>query len=201
MASAPRPTRLTPEEYLAIERRAEFKSEFSDGVMSPREGSPRATAGTGYRHGLIMSNLSREIGVQLKGGPCGVISNELRVAIRGSAYTYPDLIIVCGDPQFLDDQFDTLLNPHATIEILSPSTQKADSGVKFARYRQIPSLRHYILVAQETPAVERYDRDADETWPRVDLAWPDGVPTLPDPAVALPLRDAYPGVSPTDHPA
>lgn len=197
MASAPRPIRMTGAEYLEIERRAEFKSEFFDGVMCPREGSPQAMSGTSYRHTLISRNLQFEIHAQLRGGPCNVVSNDLRVATGKDSYTYPDLIIVCGEPQFLDGQIDTLTSPLALIEILSPSTQAADRGRKFAHYRRIASLRHYILVGQETPTIERYDRQADDAWPRTDVAWPDGILTLPDPALAVPVRDIYLGIFPT----
>lgn len=89
-----------------------------------------------------------------------------------------------------------MTNPLVLIEILSPSTEAFDRDAKFAHYRRIPSLRHYILVGQETPSVERYDRQGDDTWPRANLAWPDGILTLPDPAVAVPLRDIYLGVFP-----
>ncbi len=196
MASSPRPSRMTGAEYLAIEREAEFKSEFFNGVMYPREGSPHAMAGTSYRHIRISSNLQARIYGHLLGGPCTVGSNDLRVAITDGSYTYPDFIIVCDEPQFIDNQFDTLTNPRVIIEILSPSTQKSDRGAKFAHYRRIASLRHYILVGQESPAVEQYDRQADDSWPRTDLAWPDGILTLPDPAVAVPLREIYLGVFP-----
>lgn len=103
MATAPRPDliRLTPEEYLAIERRAEFKSECFNGVMYPREGSPHAMSGTSYRHTLISRNLQFEIHSQFKGGPCQIVSNDLRVAIGDNSYAYPDLVIVCGEPRFI----------------------------------------------------------------------------------------------------
>src|SRR5438045_3454591 len=97
--------RLTPEEYLRIERAVEWKSEYIDGEMY-------AMSGASYRHNLVVGNLVRELGNQLINGPCGVTPSDLRVATdRRRHYIYPDLVVVCDPPQFVDDQLDTLLNP------------------------------------------------------------------------------------------
>ena len=201
MASTARQARLSPEEYLTLERQADCKSEYYDGLMFARGESPQAMAGASYRHGLILGNLQAQIHDQLKGGPCRVVVNDLRVAVGGNVFTYPDLVIVCDEPQFLDGEFDTLINPHAIIEVLSPTTESWDRGGKFAQYRRLESLRHYVLVGQSPPLVERYDRQPDDTWRMTDLPWPTGTLILPSSNVAVPLRDVYLNLVADDSPA
>ena len=201
MASTARQARLSPEEYLTLERQANSKSEYYDGQMFARGQSPRAMAGAGYRHGLIVGNLQAEIHDQLKGGPCRVVVNDLRVAVGDNVFTYPDLVIVCGEPQFLDGEFDTLTYPHTNIEVLSPTTESWDRGGKFAQYRRLESLRHYVLIGQSPPLDERYDRRPDDTWLMTDLPWPAGTLILPSLNVAVPLRDVYLNVVAVDPPA
>lgn len=184
MANPARRTLLTDEEYLAIERSAETKSEFYDGVMY-------AMSGTTYRHTRIVSNLLTALNNQMREGPCEAVANDLRVALPGSSFAYPDIVVVCGEPRFRDDEFDTLLNPQAIVEVLSPSTQRWDRGGKFAYYQQLPTLRHYVLVGQESPAVEHFDRQDDGAWPATQPGWPDGVLTLDSIGVAVPLREIY----------
>ena len=191
MASTARQAWLSPKEYLTLERQADRKSEYYYGQMFTRGESPQAMARASYRHGLILSNLQAAIHDQIKGGSCRVVVNDLRVAVGDSVFTYPDLIIVCGEPQFLDGEFDTLSNPHTLIEVLSPTTESWDRGGKFAQYRRLESVRHYVLVGQDPPLVERYDRQPDNTWLMNDLPWPTGTLTLPSLHVAVPLRDIY----------
>ncbi len=190
MASVPRPS-LTQEQYLAIERAAEFKSEFYDGVMY-------AMSGASYEHSLINANLLINLGNQLRGGPCRALVNDLRTSLTQGNYAYPDLVVVCGKPQFIDDQFDTITNPRAIIEVLSPSTQKWDRGGKFAHYQRIATLQHYVLVGQDAPAVELRDRQADGSWLITQLAWPDGMLTLDSIGATVPLREVYLDVFPDD---
>jgi Uma2 family endonuclease len=150
--------RLSPEEYLAQERRAEFKSEYLRGEVF-------AMAGASYEHTLAKDNLARETGNQLKNGPCRVLTSDMRVKIEATGlYTYPDIAIVCDEPQFEDKVFDTLLNPRTLVEVLSDSTEKYDRGAKFAHYRQIPTLQEYVLVARDQALVERYVRQPDASW-------------------------------------
>jgi Uma2 family endonuclease len=157
MSTAAKPL-LSPQEYLVRERQADFRSEFYRGEMF-------AMSGASWEHTLIKDNLAREAGNLLKAGPCRVVTSDLRVKITATElYTYPDLVVVCGEPQFEDDQFDTLLNPRVLVEVLSDSTEKYDRGAKFAHYRQIPSLQEYVMIAQDRPLVERYVRQADATW-------------------------------------
>jgi Uma2 family endonuclease len=150
--------KLTEEEYLRIERAAEFKSEYYDGQMY-------AMSGGSYAHGKIIPNLASALIQRLGGKGCSVTTTEVRVRVspRGF-YTYPDIAVVCGAPKFADDQTDTLLNPTLLVEVLSPSTEAHDRGFKFAQYRQLESLREYALVSQTEPRVEIFRRQPSGEW-------------------------------------
>jgi len=142
----------TPQEYLAIERRNEFKSEYWQGDMF-------AMAGASEAHNLIIVNAVRELSLQLKGKPCRVYPSDMRVRIpRTPSYKYPDAIVVCGKPEFEDDKRDILLNPTVIVEVLSPSTELYDRGAKFREYRTIDSLQEYLLISQDKALIERYVR-------------------------------------------
>jgi Uma2 family endonuclease len=154
-SDAPEPF-ITPEEYLARERLAETKSEYHDGQIY-------AMSGTRRPHNLGAANLSRTLGNQIIDRPCELYISEMRVRVNQTgAYTYPDLVVVCGEPLLEDDQFDTLLNPTVIIEILSPSTESWDRGGKFAHYRRLESLTDYVLVSQDQVLVEHYSRQAEQ---------------------------------------
>ena len=122
-------------------------------------------AGATVEHTLIKDNLARESGNALKESPCMVLTSDMRVKINSTGlYTYPDLVIVCDKAQYEDGEFDTLLNPGVVVEVLSDSTEKYDRGAKFINYRGIPSLKEYILIAQDQALIERYVRESDEKW-------------------------------------
>jgi Uma2 family endonuclease len=141
---------LSPEEYLALERAAERKSEYRDGEMIGMTGASR-------RHSLIAGNFFVEMANQLKGRPCEAHINDLRVLIAASrVYTYPDIVVVCGEPELADRYRDTLTNPAVLIEVLSPSTEAYDRGEKFGYYRTLASLREYLLVSQDRPKVDQF---------------------------------------------
>jgi Uma2 family endonuclease len=179
---------LSPQEYLARERKAEFRSEFYRGEMF-------AMSGASWEHALIKDNLAREAGNQLKTGPCRTLTSDLRVKVSATGlYTYPDVLIVCDEPKFEDEVFDTLLNPDAIVEVLSDSREKYDRGAKFGHYRQVPSIREYVLIAQDRALVERYVRQADDTWVLTaftDMAQSFSFATIP---VTIPMSDIYRGV-------
>jgi Uma2 family endonuclease len=146
---------LTPEEYLALERAAETKSEYLDGEMIAMTGASRP-------HNLIVTNVLAELRQQLKRRPCEVYPGEMRVWIPATGlYTYPDVGVVCGEPALVDDHFDMLTNPTVLIEVLSPSTEAYDRGRKFEHYRTLASLREYLLVSQDQPRIEQYVRQED----------------------------------------
>src|SRR5215211_758642 len=151
MTAVPKP-RLTPEQYLAIERKAEVRSELFDGrmVLMPV---------TNVWHSVIKLNCIGQIGMQLKGGPCHSYSTDMRLKVpRTDSYAYPDIFVVCGEPQPEDAEDDTLLNPRVIIEIHAPATEAYDCGKKLHHYQQIDSLHEYVLVAQAEPVVDRYVR-------------------------------------------
>jgi Uma2 family endonuclease len=157
MSTVPKPL-LSPQEYLAQERRADCKSEYQRGEVFAMEGAS-------YEHTLAKDNLAGETRSQLKNGPCRVLTSDMRVKVEATGpYTYPDIAIVCDEPRFEDAVFDTLLNPRVLVEVLSDSTEKYDRGAKFGHYRQIPSLQEYVLVSQDQPLVERYVRQPDRSW-------------------------------------
>lgn len=149
--------RYTVDEYLALERASETKHEFYDGEIF-------AMAGASESHNLIVGNVLTALNQALRDQPCRVYPSDMRVRCPSGLHTYPDVTVVCGDPQFEDGQRDTLLNPLVIIEVLSPSTEKYDRGNKFENYQAIPSLRENVLVLQERIRVEHYTRreDADE---------------------------------------
>ena len=157
MATHPK-TFLTPEQYLEIERKAEFKSEYYQGEMF-------AMAGAKEAHNLVIWNLARELGQQLRQRPCRAYLADMRVRVSATGlYTYPDVVAVCGEPQFLDDQRDTLLNPNLIVEVLSPSTELYDRVRKFEHYRSLESVSEYLLVSSERVSAELYARQPDGRW-------------------------------------
>jgi len=156
MASAALKTRYTPEQYLALERKAAFKSEYLDGCITAMSGARRA-------HNRIAGNIYRKISDQLENGPCEAFIGDLRVCVSPTGlYTYPDVIVVCGEAQFQDDEVDTLLNPTLIVEVLSPTTESYDRGAKFGHYRRLASLKEYVLVAQDQVLVERFIGQGDD---------------------------------------
>src|SRR5439155_26407711 len=149
--------RLTPEEYLRIERAAEWKSEYIDGEMF-------AMARASPQHAIIVFNLGGELRAQLRGGPCLVYGIDVRLATDPERpYTYPDIIVACDPPEYVDTQLDTLINPTMIAEVLSESTEKYDRGAKFERYRSVPTLSEYLLVSQDRIHVELFQR-GDNEW-------------------------------------
>jgi Uma2 family endonuclease len=189
--SAPVRHAVTPEQYLAAERQATERHEYVNGSVFAMVGASRA-------HNLITANLIRELTTQLRGRPCETYGSDMRVkVVRTGLYTYPDVVVVCGEPEFEDGQLDTLLNPTLLVEVLSPSTERYDRGDKFAHYRQLPSLAEYVLVAQHRPALERFVRQG-RAWLLDAVAGLDATATLEAVGCTLPLRAVYERVTFTD---
>lgn len=152
------PRLLTPQEYLIIERKAESRSEYYQGEMSLMSGASR-------KHNLIVGNIYACLHQQLRQRDCEVYASDMRVCVTPSGlYTYPDVIVVCGMPEFEDEEVDTLLNPTVVIEVLSRSTRNYDRGDKFEHFRALPSVLDYLLVAQEKMLVEHFARQPDNFW-------------------------------------
>jgi len=158
MSAQPQLAYITPEEYLAIERLAEYKSEYFDGEIF-------AMSGASPKHNQIVTNLLGELYTQLKKRPCRVYANDMRVKVNPTGlYTYPDLVAMCHQAEFDDKQKDTLLNPAVIIEVLSNSTAGYDRGDKFEHYRTLSSLMEYIMIAQDKCHVEHYIRQKNNQW-------------------------------------
>lgn len=151
-------TLITPEEYLSRERYAEHKSEYVAGEIF-------ALAGASERHNLIVGNVFAGLHAQLRQRPCKVYASDMRVKVQATdLYTYPDVVALCHEARFDDNQQDTLLNPMLIVEVLSESTERYDRGKKFAHYRKLESLQEYVLIAQDTYHIEHYIRQPDNQW-------------------------------------
>jgi len=187
MSASPKP-KLIPAEYFAIERLAKFKSELYQGEMFAMAGASRA-------HNRIKENQIGELFARLKGGPCQTFSSDQRVAVEATGLvTYPDVVILCGAAEDSPLDADTLLNPTALIEVLSPTAERFDRGAKFRNYQQIPSLREYVLVSQEEPVCERFIRQADGSWALVSFVGLDATLAFTSDPAKVPLADVYAGI-------
>jgi Uma2 family endonuclease len=178
----------TPEEYLALERAAEYKSEYLAGEIFAMSGASEA-------HNTITLNIAAELRAQFRGRPCRVYASDLRVQVAPAGmYTYPDVVAVCGPREFTDAEGDTLRNPTLIVEVLSPSTEAYDRGKKFTHYRQVESLREYLLVAQDAAHVEHYTRQGED-WLLHEVRDPAATILLPAVEAALPLAAVYENVA------
>ncbi len=184
MASPATAAYYTAAEYLALERRATYKSEYVNGHIIAMSGASR-------RHNLIAANISRELSSQLRGRPCESYVSDMRVRVSETGlYTYPDVLAVCGDIRFADEQTDTLLNPTVIVEVLSASTEAYDRGDKFAHYRRLASLHDYVLVSQDAVRVEHYVRQG-EKWVLSEASLLTDTVSLASIQCTLVLEDIY----------
>jgi Uma2 family endonuclease len=175
---------VTPADYLAAERISAEKSEYINGHVYAMAGASRV-------HNLIVGNTFAELRAQLRGRTCEAYVNDMRVKVeRTGMYTYPDVIGLCEEPRFEDENVDTLLNPAVIIEVLSPSTERYDRGEKFAHYRRLESLREYILIAQDIRRIEHYRRDGD-TWVLTEVSEPESALVILSISCTLRLSEIY----------
>lgn len=144
-----------------MERRAETKSEYFAGEVFALAGTTRPHS---RPHNRIKTNLVYSLDTQLRDRPYNVYPSDLRVRVRTGLYTYPDVVVTCGEEAFADDENDILLNPVVIIEVLSKSTEAYDRGKKFEHYQRLESLVEYLMVAQQPYRVEQYIRQADGSW-------------------------------------
>lgn len=175
---------ITALEYLDFERKSKEKHEYYNGEIY-------AIAGAKERHNLLVSNLIAAIHQKFKNKPCVVYPSDMRVVIdEYRHYTYPDVVLVCGERKFLDKTDDSLLNPSAIIEVLSDSTENYDRGKKFEAYRNITSLREYMLVSSERKKIELFTKTSEGKWLLSESGKEDTI-TIPTLELELSLSDIY----------
>ena len=154
----PDKTEYTREEYLAIEDRADYKSEYHQGEIF-------AMAGGSRNHSVICVNVIRRLSEAVDDKDCIVFDGNMKLDIReADAILYPDSMVVCGDVEFYQNRTDAVGNPALIVEVISPSTESFDRGKKFQLYRLIPSFREYLLISQDSPTVERFFKQAENRW-------------------------------------
>lgn len=150
--------KMTETDYLAFERQSEIKHEFMAGEAYAMSGASEA-------HNLITTSVIAVLYNQLRGRSCKVYPSDMKVRTPATgSYAYPDITVICGEARFADDQHDVLFNPTMIIEVMSPSTERYDRGQKFQHYREIESLQEYILIAQDSPRIERFARQENLFW-------------------------------------
>ena len=176
---------FTPLEYLELERLSTVKHEYYKGEIF-------AMSGASLHHNIIASNFFGHLFLKLKGNKCRPFGSDLRIHIpKNSLYTYPDISIICGKVEAIDNQFDTATNPTVIIEILSPSTRNYDKGEKFTLYRDIESLQEYIVVDSEKISVEKYIRNEDGSWRFTEYKSLDQGISLDSVSVEIKLNEIY----------
>ncbi len=177
--------KMTAAEYLEVERRAEFKSEFYNGEMF-------AMAGASIPHNRIVGNMLRALGNRLETRDCNVYPSDTRVKIeRINKYTYPDVSVTCGQEIYEGERDDVLLNPILIVEVLSPSTAGYDRREKFQSYQYIKTLQEYLLVSQDTCRLEQYVRVLEWEWKYRIYSSLEDVVKLESINCELPLKEVY----------
>ena len=173
------------QQYVALENEAEFKSELFNGQVY-------AMAGASPTHALITANFIGIVQQHLRGKPCRTFSSDLRVWVNETgAFVYPDVTVACPPLQFAPDDPNSLTNPVVVIEVLSPSTEANDRGAKWGHYQHLPSLRDYVLVAQDQMRIEHYERMDDGTWRYSVAEDANGSVSLPSLECRLELAEVY----------
>ena len=187
MSAQPVP-RLTVEQYLELERASDTKHDYYDGQMY----ETYAMAGGSLRHSLLIANLTMLVAQALKDTRCLVTTADLLVRTSPQGlHTYPDLAVICSEPSLADGHRDILLNPTVVFEVLSPSTEGYDRGLKSAEYRRIESLKEYVLVSQTEPRVEVFSRGSEGEWILRDFNGMDAVCRVTSIDVEIPLAEIY----------
>jgi Uma2 family endonuclease len=175
----------TEAQYLEFERASQEKHEFLHGEIY-------AMTGGSNNHSVITLNTGSHIHMQIRGGSCRTYDSNMRIRVSTKGnYTYPDVSVVCGQPMFLDDKKDTLLNPTLIVEVLSPSTERYDRGAKFRHYQSIDFFRQYVLIVQDAPQIECYTRDDDGKWIYTVAIGLDSTIELTAIGCTLALKDVY----------
>ncbi len=176
---------MTAEQYLEIERRSEFRSEFLNGQVF-------AMSCATMNHARIVRNVLSRLSAQLRGTSYEAFANDLRLfCARDGIFAYPDIVIACGAGRFLDIRRDTITDATAVVEVLSPGTMNYDRGEKFRYYRSLESFSEYLLLAQDTPRAEHHVRQADGSWIFREFISPTSVIELTSIGCRLDFESAY----------
>jgi Uma2 family endonuclease len=188
MASNPKKL-YTPEEYLALEREAEYKSEYYDGEIY-------AMAGASEEHNLIAGNIFASLHSQVRQQGCRAYISDMRIDMsKKGLYAYPDVVVVCGESEFSDKHKDNLVNLRIIVEVLSKSTEAKDRGFKFMCYRKLDSFAEYLLVSQDRPSVEHYVRQSDNRWVMTEVSDPEDSVGLASIPCELKMSDIYEAIT------
>lgn len=189
MSAVPALKFISIEDYLSLEETADEKHEYYRGEIF-------AMAGGTIAHNQIVSNTVSEINFFLRGKSCQVFPSDLKVHNKANTlFTYPDISIVCGEPEKWQGHNDTITNPVVIIEVLSKSTQLYDRGQKFKLYRSLPSLKEFILLSSLEYMVEHYTKQADDSWNFREWTDPDDTLTIESIDFSCPVKDLYRNVS------
>ncbi len=182
MTALPKQTMVTPDEYLSMERASDVRHEYHDGEVFEMDGASEA-------HVIICWNISSMLHSMFKGRPCKAYLSDMRLHVTSTGlYTYPDISVVCGKE---DTNPDTLINPTVIFEVLSPSTANYDRGDKFEHYREIDSLKEYVLIWQDKKRAARFTRQPDNTWLLADFIGEDAVIDLLSLSCSVSMSDIY----------
>ncbi|MFN8458666.1 MAG: Uma2 family endonuclease [Anaerolineae bacterium] len=175
----------TPEEYLALEEKAEYKSEYYNGEIF-------AMAGGSYNHNIIASNINALLNQFFEAKPCFVFGSDMRLLVKPNGlYTYPDVMVICGQVQFAEGRTDTVTNPLIIVEVLSKSTRDYGRGFKFELYRTMETLQDYILVDQTRIHIEYFHKLEEGRWVLIETNTPDTILTIQALNLELPINRIY----------
>lgn len=183
MTALPKPIYVA-DEYLALEKNADYRSQFYYGEIF-------AMAGASRKHNSIAGNVYANIHFQLRHRDCEIYQSDMRVKVCEDFYTYPDVVVVCGKPAIEKKHGENLLNPIILIEVLSPSTEKFDRGEKARLYRLMPSLKEYVLISQDKAHIEHFVRQENGGWLMTEIYESSDALQLQSIDCAVNLQDVY----------
>jgi len=184
MLTQPKTKKYTPEEYLALEERAEYRSEYEDGEIVQM-------AGGSLSHQRITSNVSRFIGNKIS-ADCDSLPSEMKIRVESfKKFYYPDITVFCGEPAFYKKRNDTITNPILIVEVLSDTTEAKDRGEKFFAYQTLDSLREYVLISQNRAVVEQFIKQPDGSWKYLATIGLESLLNLESINVGLTLQEIY----------
>jgi len=184
MSALTKRKRYTPAEYLALEEKAETRSEYWNGEIV-------AMAGGNINHQQIVANLTEFLGAKIR-GRCRAFPSEMKVWVKKrDKFFYPDLTVICDKPEFYKKRRDTIVNPKLIIEVLSKSTASFDRAEKFLSYQTLESLHEYVLISQEKAAVEQHIKREDGNWIYQAIIGIKSAVTFPSIETSLGLNEIY----------